>query len=127
MERWPERRGSAWKPSAITRGLLETPVPRKYTDETVHTLGFIRIAKQLEFTLNEIRTLLTLRRSKAAYCSDIRLLAEQKVKELDEKSRSLERARAYLQEVLKDCTGNDRAGDCPIIDKLNKSPLSSGK
>lgn len=114
------------------RGLLDTPPKslqgyRQYSDETVHTLGFIQMAKQLEFTLNEIKTLLTLRRSKATYCSDIRILAEQKIRELNEKSRKLERARTYLQGVLKECSGNDPARDCPIIEKLNKNPLLPGK
>src|SRR5581483_8920968 len=70
-------------------GLLEEPARRPsgyraYDEGTVHRLRFIRRAKELGFTLSEIKELLSLRCSERP-CDDVQSRAEAKVAEIEEK------------------------------------------
>lgn len=105
------------------RGLLRMPERpagyggaggvRRYGDDDLKRLQFIRSAQSAGFTLDEIGTLLTLDRTKDR--AEVRLLAEQRIVALDAKIRELEIAREALARLARDCrTGS--AGPCPIIE-----------
>ena len=99
------------------RGLLpEPPRPqgevRRYSDEDVRRLRFIRSAQTAGFTLAEIGELLGMSdmddRAKA------RELARTRVAALDEKIEELQQARKALA-GLADACSNQRSGACPIL------------
>jgi MerR family transcriptional regulator, mercuric resistance operon regulatory protein len=104
------------------RGLLpEPPRPpgevRRYGEQDVKRLRFIRSAQTAGFTLAEIGELLEL--SAADDRQRARELAEARVAELDSKIAELSRARDALAGLASDCAAT-RAGPCPILDAFDR-------
>jgi MerR family transcriptional regulator, copper efflux regulator len=76
------------------RGLLERPPRgvsnyRRYPEEGVRRVQFIKRAQELGFALNDIKELLSLRAAPEAECGEIRAHAKAKIKDIDEKIDSL--------------------------------------
>ena len=98
------------------RGLLGTPVRdggvRRYGPDDVRRLRFIKQAQAAGFTLEQIRELMALDAGEDR--SRARLLAETRVRALDEKIRELKRARDALKRLAHEC-GDGAAGPCPIL------------
>jgi MerR family copper efflux transcriptional regulator len=90
---------------------------RAYSDIDVHTLRFIRRARSLGFSVDEIRDLLDLWRNKSRASNKVKALATQHLTELDQKIVELESMRQVLAHLIERCQGNDRP-DCPILDDL---------
>lgn len=88
---------------------------RKYPDETVNRIRFIKRAKDLGFTLDEIANLLSLNDRP---CSQVQELAEHKLSTVTEKMADLQRLESALQTLLMQCRSNDDDNHCPIIDSL---------
>lgn len=77
-------------------GLLEHPARsasgyRKYPPEAVARLRLIRQAKELGFSLNEIKKLFALRVAPGKSCSDVRARAERKIADIDQRIAALDR------------------------------------
>lgn len=99
------------------RGLLqEPPRPpgeiRRYGDEDLKRLRFIRSAQAAGFTLNEIGELLELSMSDDR--PRARALAQARVASLDAKIEELREARDALVALATACA-NRRKGPCPIL------------
>ena len=98
------------------RGLLETPTRddgiRRYGQDDIRRLRFIRQAQAAGFTLEEIKELLDLDASDDR--ARVRELANLRVKALDTKISDLERARNSLRKLARECGGGS-AGPCPIL------------
>lgn len=104
------------------RGLLETPERpgnaghggsvRRYGDEDVRRLRFIRLAKAAGFTLAHISELLALDATDDR--ARARELANEQIKALDARIAELEQARASLHRLAREC-GSGSAGPCPIL------------
>ena len=74
------------------RGLIEQPPRpesgfRKYSAETVRQVRFIRRAKELGFSLQEIGELLGLRVAPGTSCREIKARAEAKLADLHQKQK----------------------------------------
>ena len=105
------------------QGLLDAPQRlesgyRQYREETVEVLRFIRRAKELGFTLKEIRSLLDLRSDESAPRSEIRKQASSKIEEIDAKIADLQRMRTGLMTLVGQCHGDSSLVGCPIMDAL---------
>lgn len=99
------------------RGLLPEPARphgevRRYGEEDVRRLKFIRSAQSAGFTLNEIGELLELDASDDR--ARARELASARVRALDDKIAELQQARAALASLASACA-KKRAGPCPIL------------
>ena len=104
------------------RGLLETPERtggdsygggiRRYGDEAVQRLRFIRAAQAAGFTLEQIGELLTLDATDDR--ARARALAQERLAALDAKIAELETARASLRRLASACSATT-PGPCPII------------
>jgi len=99
------------------RGLLpEPPRPpgevRRYGEEDVKRLKFIRSAQAAGFTLNEIGELIALDASDDR--ARVRALAEARVAAIDGKIEELKEARDALAGLASDCASK-RRGPCPIL------------
>ena len=98
------------------RGLLETPERgtgiRRYGDDDLRRLRFIRQAQAAGFTLEEIRELLALDASQDR--SRARELAKARIASLGEKIAELEQAREALRRLAREC-GSGGPGPCPIL------------
>ena len=99
------------------RGLLPEPVRppgevRRYGEEDVKRLRFIRSAQAAGFTLNEIGELIALDASDDR--ARARELAQSRVAAIDDKISELREARDALAGLALDCASN-RRGPCPIL------------
>jgi DNA-binding transcriptional MerR regulator len=65
-------------------------------------LGFVRRAKGLGFSLTEIRDLLSVSVGRGC-TADVRARAPEKIHDIDDKTRDLQRMRSRLFELLKSC------------------------
>ncbi len=106
------------------RGLIDEPPRgpsgyRHYPESVVLRLLFVRRAKDLGFTLNEIKELLSLRLDPQTTCADVKQRAETKIADIEEKMRSLRRMKQSLVQLTKSCSGNGPANDCPILESLD--------
>ena len=107
------------------RGLLREPRRppggvRRYGEEDLARLRFIRRAQALGFTLREIAELLAL--DDGAGCARARRLAEARLEDVRRRIRGLrrmERALAGLVEACGDAGGRGRAA-CPLIASLQR-------
>ncbi len=105
-------------------GLLPTPSRREsgyrdYEVRDVSQLRFVRRAKALGFTLNEVRELLALSRRRGEDMAGFRAVATAKLADLDRKLAELGRVRQGLQSLLGECPGHGALGDCPILAALS--------
>jgi len=104
------------------RGLM--PVPRAggksafrhYDPSHLQTLRFIRRAQTAGFTLEEIKELLSLDRTRDR--ARIRVLAGARLEALAQQAKELEESRQALQRLLGACQGSNR-GPCPIIESFD--------
>ena len=90
---------------------------RDYTAADIHRLGFIARARDLGFSIEEIRNLLRLWGDRNRSSRDVKALAVSHIGELDRKIALLGEMRATLAHLADCCDGNNRP-DCPIIDSL---------
>jgi MerR family copper efflux transcriptional regulator len=111
--RFYERQGLIAEPPRRRSGY------RQYPPDTVRRLRFIRRAKELGFTLNEIGELLDLRVDPTKSCADLRALAGAKIADLEAKMRDLARIQAALEQVSRACRGKGPTSGCPILDALD--------
>ncbi|HSX94738.1 MAG TPA: Cu(I)-responsive transcriptional regulator [Hydrogenophaga sp.] len=90
---------------------------RQYAETDVHTLRFIRRARDMGFTLDEIRDLVNLWHNRRRSSDTVKRIAQKHIDELAERIAALEAMRRTLQDLVVRCPGNDRP-DCPILDDL---------
>jgi len=103
-------------------GLL-APAPRggnSYRDfdaRDVHELVFIRRARTLGFSMEEIARLLTLWRDRGRPSREVKVIAERHVAELKARIVDLQAMVDQLEHLSHCCAGDDRP-DCPILEDL---------
>ncbi|MFL5815084.1 MAG: Cu(I)-responsive transcriptional regulator [Bdellovibrionia bacterium] len=103
-------------------GIIPKPIRsdsgyRLYTSNDIHTLQFVRRARNLGFSMIEIKKLVGLWRNKARASAEVKSMAQKHVKELEAKIVELEQMRDALKNLARRCHGDQRP-DCPIIDEL---------
>jgi MerR family mercuric resistance operon transcriptional regulator len=100
---------------------------RTYGQNHRRTLGFIRRARDLGFSLNEIRALLDLDGSgRASSCAEVREIASQHLVSVRAKLADLARLEAVLSETVAQCEGN-LTPQCPVLDILDSECTSLKK
>jgi Cu(I)-responsive transcriptional regulator len=90
---------------------------RDYGEADLHRLAFIRRARDLGFSIEEIRDLLRLWADRRRSSRDVKRLAEAHIAELDRKIGELKEMRATLTGLARACDGDHRP-HCPIIERL---------
>ena len=90
---------------------------RVYRESDVHALRFIRRARDLGFSLKEIKDLLGLWNNRRRASADVKRMAEKHVKDLDQKIAEMQAMRRTLVNLTEHCHGDARP-DCPILDDL---------
>ncbi len=104
-------------------GLLPEPARRPsgyrvYSPDAVMDLRFIKRAKELGFSLKEISELLSIEREPDATAADVKTRAEQKLADLEEKIRALQRMKRALRKAAEICPGRGPTRDCSILRSL---------
>ena len=106
------------------QGLIEPP-PRTdsnyriYPEEEITRLKFIKRAKNLGFTLNEIKDLLALRRDPHATKADVKNRTRVKIEDVTRKIHDLTRIKEALEHVYNACNGHGPLDECPILKALD--------
>ncbi|MBC8212819.1 MAG: Hg(II)-responsive transcriptional regulator [Gammaproteobacteria bacterium] len=102
------------------RGLIRCPIKpvsgfREYGQPILQRLHFIKRAKSLGFTLDEVEHLFSL---SEAECADVQRLAQQKLDQVSNKINHLQRLQLALEQLLDQCHQRPDAAHCPIIETL---------
>jgi MerR family transcriptional regulator, copper efflux regulator len=90
---------------------------RDYDDNDVHTLSFIRRARDLGFPIGEIAQLLALWQDRSRASADVKALALARANELKRKEQEIQAMRRSLEQLARNCHGDGRP-DCPILEDL---------
>ena len=90
---------------------------RRYGDDDLDRLAFIRHARQLGFTLEAIRELLELSDNPGRSCADVDRIAHRQLKEVEARIARLEALRKELKRMLKECS-RDTVSDCRVLEVL---------
>lgn len=90
---------------------------RVYGTVQLQTLAFIRRARELGFTLGEIRTLLALGGPAGASCGDVRAIAAKHLADIRAKIADLKKLERLLAQTIERCEGGT-APECPVLDIL---------
>ena len=90
---------------------------RLYRSDDLHRLAFIKRARDLGFSLEEVGRLLTLWQDRGRASADVKALAKQHILALDERIEALVSLRDTLGELVAHCQGDDRP-DCSILRDL---------
>lgn len=92
---------------------------RQYSDKEVHTLRFIRRARDLGFSIAEISALLTLWQDRQRASREVKRIALAHVADLQRRLDEMAAMKRTL-EALADCCHGDARPDCPILDELSQ-------
>ena len=92
---------------------------RVYGASDVHTLRFIRRARNLGFSMDQIRELVGLWKSKSRSSAAVKKIARAHVDELKVKLAELQGMVKTLEHLVHHCHGDHRP-ECPILDDLAK-------
>ena len=105
------------------QGLIEPP-PRTdsnyriYPEEEVNRLKFIKRAKDLGFTLKEIKELLFIQHDPHATKADIKKRTVEKIEDIKKKVQDLIRIQEALEHLAGSCDGHGPLSECPILEAL---------
>ena len=93
---------------------------RRYGEDDLRTLRFVRHARELGFGLERIGELVSLWRDPGRASADVKRIALEHVAELDRQIDLLRRMRDALAHTARHCHGDDRPG-CPILEDLART------
>jgi DNA-binding transcriptional MerR regulator len=93
---------------------------RDFDHEALLRLNFIRSAKELGFTLREIRELLDMRILPGESCAEVRGMIALKLIDLDRRMIEMRRLRRSLVKLKKACERRSRAESCPALWAIEK-------
>lgn len=100
---------------------------RQYDGQDLHSLNFIRSARELGFSLKQIAELTDLWRDRDRASAEVKRLALAHIDELEDKAATLQRMAATLRELARHCHGDDRP-ECPILDGIaDQSPADAAR
>ena len=116
--RYYEREGLIDKPARSASGY------RHFRPDVVARLRFIQQAKDLGFSLKEIRELLSLRVTPGKSCADVKARAEAKIADVEQRIAQLNRMKRALTKLATACSGRGPTSDCPILEAIETRELA---
>lgn len=101
-------------------GLIDAPLRaesgyRVYSDNEIHALRFISQARDLGFSVDQMSNLLALWRDGSRASADVKNIALEHIRVVDEKAKALKAMSDTLRQLANNCHGDGRP-DCPIIE-----------
>lgn len=96
---------------------------RVYTEKDVHTLKFIRRARDLGFSVEQIGSLLELWKDRSRASADVKAIALEHVDRLRDKVTELQAMIETLRDLAARCSDDERP-DCPILSDLEEGTQS---
>ena len=98
---------------------------RRYGEDSLERLGFIRQARGLGFDLVSIRELLDLAADPERSCAAVDGIARRHAAQIETRIRRLSVLKAELERVLGDCA-RGRVGDCNVLQAISDRPYGAG-
>lgn len=96
---------------------------RDYSQSHLARLSFVRRARDLGFTLDQVRALLTLADDRDQPCSAVDVVAREHLGQIDQKIADLQALRRELGGLISQC-GQGAISDCRIIEALGPAPAA---
>lgn len=93
---------------------------RVYDERDLHALRFVRRARDLGFSVEQMNELLALWRDRSRASADVKRIALQHVEQLERKAEELQQMADTLRHLAEHCQGDGRP-DCPIIEDLSRA------
>ena len=93
---------------------------RDFDEEALLRLRFVRSAKELGFTLREIRELLDMRILPGESCAEVRQMISAKLTDLDRRLIEMRRLRRTLMKLEAACGRRNKAENCPALWVIEK-------
>ena len=90
---------------------------RVYGERTLHMLRFVRRARDLGFSVQDVGRLLALWADEKRASADVKRLAEAHLEDVERKIDELQGLRSALRHLVHCCRGDSRP-DCPILEDL---------
>ena len=90
---------------------------RRYGHHDLHTLGFLRRARDLGFSVEQMRDLLALWTDSGRASADVKAMAQRHIDALERKATALNQMATTLRHLAQHCHGDHRP-ECPIIEEL---------
>jgi Cu(I)-responsive transcriptional regulator len=90
---------------------------RQYTEADVHTLRFIKRARDLGFSMAEIAELVALWQNRRRASANVKRIAQKHVDDLGTRIEAMQAMQRSLRRLLHHCHGDERP-ECPILDDL---------
>lgn len=90
---------------------------RDYSESHIRRLHFLHRARDLGFSVEECRQLLSLYDDDHRESSEVKALAEAKLRDIEQRIAELTSLKSALHHLVKNCHGDNRP-DCPIIEGL---------
>jgi MerR family copper efflux transcriptional regulator len=97
---------------------------REYDERTLNELRFVKRARALGFSVEEIVQLLSLWRDRSRPSRQVKSIASKHVADLDARAAELKAMADTLRHLAHNCAGDDRP-DCPILDDLGTAPTGN--
>lgn len=97
---------------------------RRYDEDDLATIRFIKRAQLMNFSLAEIGALLEFRKNPGRSKKRVRELAEAKLEEIDKRLLSLRELRKELGQLVRACSNESE--DCAIISGIEGRNAASG-
>lgn len=108
----------------IPKALRSEAGYRHYSSQDVHSLRFIRRARDLGFSVEQISALLVLWHDRDRASADVKGMALSHVAKLKAKIAELQEMAQTLEYLADHCHGNDRP-DCPILADLAEPAIET--
>ena len=94
---------------------------RVYNEDAVSRLHFIKRAKEIGFSLNDIKVLLGMVDGEVRRCDEVRDFAETRLDKIQTQIRNLRSMERTLSNLVSQCVNLKTLKDCPILDELIKA------
>jgi MerR family mercuric resistance operon transcriptional regulator len=105
---------------------------RKFAEATAERLAFVKRAKDLGFSLKEVRELLVFQDEHADACAEVRDLLRNKLAVVRDKKAELEKLEAHLSGALRKCNRalkqqSTRHEACPVLGQIAHPDSHNGE
>lgn len=112
------------------KGLLPNPVRtdggyRQYSAKDLDRLLFIKNAKELGFSLAEIKELLAIADGDIYKCCDVRQIAESKLDHINNQMMHFRKLKRTLSKLVTECQQAKTIRNCPIIESLSRGAVQN--
>ena len=88
---------------------------RVYGEHHLEDLAFVVFCRNIDISLDEIRSLLKLKHSPSESCEPINDAIDNKFTEIDKRLSQLQALKSELQRLRSKCLGHSTIGECEII------------